>query len=154
MKRRNFFSLFGLSWLTSLFPIALSSCSSQKGEPSAASSNTPPTPKTSVRPDGYMSVGSVETLDRTGFLAVKISDKSAIVLRDSVRPNSLRAFNLTCTHAGCLVDWESKDKVFTCPCHDSQFSSDGKVRQGPALKPLQTYLAKLEGNTIFVNVNS
>ena len=74
-------------------------------------------------------------------------------MRDSTRQNALRAIDLTCTHAGCTVDWQTKDKTFACPCHDSQFAADGKVLQGPAQKALQTYIAKLEDQTILVKVN-
>ncbi len=145
MKRRIFFGRFGMGFFgASVLPIAIAACSSQK----AQSSSDP-----SIRSDGFMPVGTVATLEKTGSLKTKIAGKTVLVLPNKAQNNAFRALNLTCTHAGCIVDWQAEDKAFVCPCHDSHFAVDGQVLQGPAQKPLQTYQAKVEGNTILVNVN-
>ena len=36
------------------------------------------------------------------------------------------AFNVTCPHLGCSVDYKPAEKSFACPCHDSNFSVDGE----------------------------
>jgi glycine/D-amino acid oxidase-like deaminating enzyme/nitrite reductase/ring-hydroxylating ferredoxin subunit len=43
-----------------------------------------------------------------------------------------------CTHAGCVVHWNSLEKCWDCPCHGSQFSIDGEVLNGPAIYDLQS----------------
>jgi Rieske Fe-S protein len=42
-----------------------------------------------------------------------------------------------CTHMGCLVDWNTAEKSWDCPCHGSRYTCDGKVIQGPALHDLE-----------------
>ena len=41
-----------------------------------------------------------------------------------------------CTHLGCIVAWDPSAKGWSCPCHGSLFSPDGKVINGPAVKEL------------------
>ena len=36
------------------------------------------------------------------------------------------AFNDTCPHLGCKVDYQASNQQFFCPCHQSAFDRDGK----------------------------
>lgn len=42
-----------------------------------------------------------------------------------------------CTHLGCLVEWNPKDRSFDCPCHGSLFDPQGRVMCGPAVADLE-----------------
>jgi cytochrome b6-f complex iron-sulfur subunit len=49
--------------------------------------------------------------------------------------------NAVCTHLGCVVPWNTAENKFMCPCHGSQYNSEGKKIRGPA--PLSLALAHL-----------
>jgi Rieske Fe-S protein len=57
------------------------------------------------------------------------------VYRDDA--GELRAISPTCTHLGCVVEFNEPERTWDCPCHGSRFSTDGTVIRGPAHKPLE-----------------
>lgn len=42
-----------------------------------------------------------------------------------------------CVHLGCIVNWNSKEKSWDCPCHGSRYDAYGKVFEGPANRDLE-----------------
>jgi Rieske Fe-S protein len=50
---------------------------------------------------------------------------------------ALHRLSASCTHAGCIVHWNSFEQCWDCPCHGSQFAPDGQTLNGPAVEPLK-----------------
>lgn len=140
MNRRVFINWVGVSWLASSLPVAIAACSSQATQPESASQKS-----------GFQPVGTLAEIDKTGKLLNKKSLVGPVLVVRTASANNLVAVNPTCTHAGCTVEWLGSSKKFSCPCHGAEFGSDGKVLKGPATKPLKTYEAKIEGNSVLVN---
>ncbi|MBD0370856.1 MAG: FAD-dependent oxidoreductase [Pyrinomonadaceae bacterium] len=42
-----------------------------------------------------------------------------------------------CVHLGCIVNWNSNEKTWDCPCHGSRYDSVGRVINGPANRDLE-----------------
>lgn len=66
---------------------------------------------------------------------VKYEGESIALYRDE--RGTLHAVNPVCTHAKCIVQWNTSEKSWDCPCHGARYTADGKVITGPASKDLE-----------------
>jgi Rieske Fe-S protein len=64
------------------------------------------------------------------------------------------AFSAACTHMGCIVKWQDKERKYLCPCHGGLFTEYGKPDQASplsyltALPRLDTRIAKQGANEV------
>lgn len=77
---------------------------------------------------------------------VTTEKKTAWVVKEA--DNNVVAFGPQCTHLACAYHWEESLDKFVCPCHGSEFSIEGKVLAGPAPRPLDRYVTKIENNRL------
>lgn len=50
---------------------------------------------------------------------------------------SYQYFSARCPHLGCILEWNSQEKSWDCPCHGSRFHADGTLINGPALENMK-----------------
>lgn len=60
------------------------------------------------------------------------------------------AVSAICTHLGCTVGWDGPRGAVICPCHDSHYTIDGAVVQGPATRNLDKYQVSADASGITV----
>ena len=94
-----------------------------------------PTPITLsvTRLDGYR-----EALQRRTIFLVKTGE------------SEVAAFDATCTHLGCLVNWDAQAQHFKCPCHGGVYDRSGAVIDGPPPEPLAKIATRVDGNRVLV----
>jgi len=85
---------------------------------------------------GYacMPTGSYDDVAPGEGAVLRIDGDVQAVYRDA--QGSLHAYQGSCTHLGCPLEYNAVEASFDCRCHGSRFGIDGQVLSGPAKKPL------------------
>jgi Rieske Fe-S protein len=93
----------------------------------------------------HMTPGEVDSVDdvKPGEGAIVREGASKIAAyRDE--HGTLHQRSAVCTHLGCIVQWNAAEKSWDCPCHGSRFDYDGRILNGPAVKPLAESSEEIE----------
>lgn len=83
--------------------------------------------------------------------AWNVYPKEAIgaVFLQKMADGEVRAFNVSCPHAGCSVDY--RNDAYHCPCHNSSFDLDGACHpKSPSPRPLDALDSKVVENVVWV----
>ena len=102
-------------------------------------------PRVIFEPPSAFKIGAV-----ADFSTTETSDKHGVIFVDEkfkpehrvwlVREDKrLYAIFAKCTHLGCTPNWFPEDRVFKCPCHGSEYYSNGVNFAGPAPRPMDRY---------------
>jgi glycine/D-amino acid oxidase-like deaminating enzyme/nitrite reductase/ring-hydroxylating ferredoxin subunit len=83
---------------------------------------------------GRGEVGSPEEIEPGQGAILRRGLTKIAAYRD--REGKLHMRSATCTHAGCLLHWNSFETCWDCTCHGSHFSIDGEPLNAPAKLPL------------------
>jgi len=60
---------------------------------------------------------------------VTFQGKQLAVYRDIA--GRVHTLSPTCTHAGCIVQWNDAENTWDCPCHGGRYTPEGKCFYGP-----------------------
>jgi len=67
-------------------------------------------------------------------------------------PNGLSVFSATCTHLGCLVNYNKEKHEFVCPCHGGRYDLNGKNIAGPPPAPLTRFPIQTQNGMVAVGI--
>jgi nitrite reductase/ring-hydroxylating ferredoxin subunit len=123
--------------------------------------SSPTSPSTSVTPLPRLTAPVVSntislTVDAASPLAnvgsaalVDTSSGSFLVAHTAV--DTFVALTAVCTHEGCTITGYD-NQTYTCPCHGSQYNTNGGVVRGPAPQSLRQFPAAASGTTLTVSI--
>lgn len=151
MRRRKFFGWLSLGAFASSLSVVIAACSQSSSSPNSSITpeETASEPSSTIRPDGFIAVGSLAELNENEQI---FDHKNEIVVVQNPTNRQLSALNFKCTHQGCPVGWDKSSQILMCPCHGSKFNAQGEIIQGPAGQPLKTYPVKEENGLVWVKL--
>jgi Rieske Fe-S protein len=79
-------------------------------------------------------VASYDDIKPGSGAVVRRGVKKIAVYRDD--EGGIHERSAVCTHLYCIVNWNSVERTWDCPCHGSRFDAYGQVVNGPAIMPL------------------
>ena len=92
-------------------------------------------------PDDF--VGPEENADSYGVIMVDERWKAAnrfFVVRER---GQIYAISARCVHLGCTINWFGDTHIFRCPCHGSEYRSNGVNFAGPAPRAVDRFQIEL-----------
>ena len=153
LSRREF--LQRLAGAAGLALVGAAGCSS--GDNSTDSGvPAPPVLSATQNPDGTLTVpggGKLQPGTALAFVIPPNNDPGIVFVTGK---GELRALSAKCTHVGCTVVWERQGSTerLHCPCHASNFDTNGAVLDGPAKKPLQRYKVQAKDEDAVITVQA
>ena len=97
-----------------------------------------------------LNIDSGSPLANVGSAAlVEAPGRQVLVARTG--QETFNAMTAVCTHEGCTITGFSSG-TFVCPCHGSQYSTSGQVRNGPATRSLQTFSTQFTNNVLTITL--
>ncbi len=107
-------------------------------------------PSVVFQPPSQFKIGSPADFTKPGsqdaFGVIAVDDRFKtdhrfFIIREPARIYALYA---RCTHLGCTINWFPGIQTFKCPCHGSEFHSNGRQFAGPAPRPLDRLRINLD----------
>ena len=77
---------------------------------------------------------------------VRFGSRPALVIREAA--SSFLAFEATCTHLSCTVQYRSDVRQIWCACHNGFYDLTGKNIAGPPPRPLSPLKVNVSGDDV------
>ena len=138
MKRRNFINILLGGGIVVWIGSVLSSVIAFLLPPEASGTNP-----TSVK------AASTGEIKLGGSKIFQFGNKPGLLIR--LENGEYRAFNASCTHLSCTVQYREDLGVIWCACHNGKFNTNGINIAGPPPRPLESLEVHIRNEDIFVS---
>lgn len=111
----------------------------------------------------YYATSSVESnkikIKKSEFTDAKNQERKFVVIRTEILPFPVSLYKkgeeyvalyMQCTHQGCELQPNTTSLV--CPCHGSEFTTEGKVQNPPADKDLRKFNVITDNENIYIEL--
>lgn len=105
-------------------------------------------PKSKSLEVNSVKVAKLSEIPIDSSIIFRFGNKPGILVRKS--KDDFRAFDATCTHLDCTVQYKKEMGVIWCACHNGKFDLNGKNISGPPPKPLNPYKVVIQGEDIII----
>ncbi|HWP81650.1 MAG TPA: Rieske (2Fe-2S) protein [Bacteroidota bacterium] len=93
--------------------------------------------------------GKLSEIPKDSGKIVKFGTKPALLIRTA--NGELRAFNATCTHLDCTVQYRADMGIIWCACHNGKYDLNGRNVAGPPPRPLDELRVVVQGDDILIS---
>lgn len=134
------------SVFTAFFARVVASMGSLSNEGDDAGSGGPVPTRTPV-PGPVGAIGNTRQIPVNGTLSFTLRNGDlGVVIR--LAAMQFVAYDATCTHAGCTVQYDPSSKELLCPCHGAIFdpANHGVVLSGPTNQPLAAIPLRIDSS--------
>lgn len=94
-------------------------------------------------------VGKANVIPNDSGTLFKFGNKPGILIRTA--SGEFRAFEATCTHLDCTVQFKQDMGVIWCACHNGKYDLNGRNISGPPPRPLNPFKVIVQGEDVFVS---
>lgn len=108
-------------------------------------------PKQSEVEESVVLAGKVSDIEKGSGKIIKFGNKPVLVIKTP--DDKLKAFEATCTHLDCTVQYRNDMGLIWCACHNGKYDLNGRNIAGPPPRPLDEFRVIIKGDEIYVSRN-
>ncbi len=119
--------------------------SAKQGVGGGGAAGPPTSPAGPTQGTPIATLSNLQVGDAVGFEAPGVGPAALVRLGQ----DQVVAYSRVCTHAGCLVGYNTSARLLVCPCHGAEFdpARDAEVVAGPAPTPLPPVRVEIDRAT-------
>ena len=126
----------------------LQACSGNPNSPSGSVAQLPAVPASVVNGAVVVTVDAASPLASVGSAAAATTPLGTFLIARTAQ-NPFSVVSGMCTHQACTITGFANQR-YVCPCHGSEFATDGSVVNGPAILPLPQFANQFVNNVLTI----